>query len=164
VVWGEYDGALRQSILLAKHGGHDELLRPLGRRLAGLVAGQAWAPEVDAVLPVPSHTIHRIRRGWVMAEALGREVARALERPFVRGLARRGRDRQAGRSRAARRRLPGAAFEGSRRLGGRSVLLVDDVMTTGTTLRRAASAARSAGARVVRFAVLAAVPDPRRLA
>jgi predicted amidophosphoribosyltransferase len=44
-----------------------------------------------------------------------------------------------------------------------AVLLVDDVTTTGATLRRAAGALRTAGAAVVYAAVLARTPDSRRI-
>jgi predicted amidophosphoribosyltransferase len=163
VIWGEYDGTLRRALLALKHHGHDELARRLGQRLSSRVASSGLADGVDTVTAVPSHSIHRLRRGWSAAELLAREVARELELPFARLLRRHGTGRQAGRTRVQRRALDRRSFAARRVPRSRSVLLVDDVITTGTTLRRAVQALLAGGATTVACAALSLAPDPRRL-
>lgn len=163
VVWGEYDGTLRRALLAMKHHGHDELARQLGQRLTSRVASCGLADGINFVTAVPSHTVHRLRRGWSAADLLAREVARELELPFARLLRRRGVGRQAGRTRVQRRALGRGAFAVRRLPPSSSVLLVDDVVTTGSTLRRATQALLAGGADAVACAALSFAPDPRRL-
>ncbi len=155
-VWGVYDGTLRRALLALKHHGHDELARPLGQRLAAAVATAPWLGDLDAVAWVPTHPLHRIRRGWSTARLLAQETARALDLPTASLLIRRGLGRQATRSRAQRRALPARSFAARGRVAGRHILLVDDVMATGSTIRRACGALRAAGATEVHVSVLAA--------
>ena len=163
VLWGEYDGVLRLAVLALKHRGHDEIARPLGRRLAARIAVTQWFDEITTVTSVPSHDIRRFRRGSSAARLIGAEVARAVDRPFSRALRRHGLRRQAGRTRAQRRQLPRGSFSASRRVRGHRVLLIDDVCTTGTTLRRAADSLLSGGAEAVFCATIAHATDPRRM-
>lgn len=161
VIWGEYAGVLRTAVLVLKHGGRDELASGLGARLAARVAGEPWCGDLDTVSSIPSHPLHRLRRGWTAADLLGRAVARQLRRPWVPVLRRHGLRRQAGLTRPQRLRLPADAFACRRRVQEQSVLLVDDVSTTGATLRRAAATLLAAGARSVYCAAMAAAPDTR---
>lgn len=163
VVWGEYDGTLRRALLALKHHGHDELAQRLGQRLCARIASSNLASGIDVVTSVPSHTVHRLRRGWSAAELLARGVAHELELPLARLLRRRGAGRQAGRTRVQRKALHRTSFVVRRPLRSCSVLLVDDVITTGTTLRRATQALLAAGAEAVVCAALSLAPDPRRL-
>jgi ComF family protein len=162
VVWGEHDGVLRTAILALKHGGRDELAAPLARRLAASVAAESWAVEIDCVVPVPSHPWRRLKKPWAASELLAEEVSRVLEKPSARLLRRHGLGRQSGRSRARRLKLPKGSFSARAGVEGRTVLLIDDVTTTGTTLRRGTEALRRAGARAIYCAVCAHAPDPRR--
>lgn len=164
VVWGEHSGVLRRAVLALKHHRRDDIAGPLADRLAARVALDDGADPLDLVTAVPSHPLHRIRRGWAAAELVGRAVARRLELPYSKLLARHGARRQAGRTRAGRRELGRRTFTTRRQLDGVRVLLVDDVTTTGTTLRRATQALLGAGAKSVRCAVVSAAADPRRLA
>lgn len=161
--WGSYDGILRRAILALKHGGHDELARPLARRLSATLALAAWHDEITLVTAVPSHRLRRLRRGASAAGLLATEVAKILHRPRVQALRRHGWRRQAGRTRAQRTRLARGSFSVRGRLDGERVLLVDDVCTTGTTLRRTAESLISAGAEFVFCAAMAHAPDPRRV-
>jgi len=163
VLWGEYDGILRRAILALKHQGHDELARPLGRRLAARIGLAPWFDEITVVTAVPSRGLRRLRRGASAAGLVGAEVGRAMDRPSLRLLRRHGRGRQAGRTRVQRMQLPRGCFSARRPLAGRHVLLIDDVCTTGTTLRRAADTLLGAGAETVYCAAIAYATDSRRL-
>jgi predicted amidophosphoribosyltransferase len=59
--------------------------------------------------------------------------------------------------------LPRGTFSAKGRARGEHVLLVDDVCTTGTTLRRAAATLLSVGAEAVFCITAAHAPDPRRI-
>lgn len=163
VIWGEYDGALRSAVLALKGRGLDELAKPLGLRLAGRIAVEEWVDTVDLIVPVPSHPIRRLRNGWSAAACLARVVGRALGRPVDPLLRRHGLTRQTGRRRAERTRLPRRSFSCSPKVEGQRVLIVDDVLTTGTTLRRAAETVLRWGAEGAYCAAVAATPDPRRV-
>ena len=139
------------------------ILRVDGVPLAARVAAAPWVADLEVVTWVPSHPLRLMRRPWAAAELLAREVARALDLPARTLLARRGLGRQTGSSRARRLRLPRHAYRAGRPLQGFAVLLVDDVTTTGATVRRAAGALRAAGAGSVYSAVLAQALDPRRV-
>jgi predicted amidophosphoribosyltransferase len=162
VVWGEYHGPLRSSLLALKAGAHDELAVSLGRRLAARAALQPWVDAVDLVTAVPSHPLRRLSVGWPAAACLARVLSAELHRPLRPVLARHGRGRQTGRSRSERMRLPRRAFSDRGTVAGRRVLVVDDVTTTGTTLRRTAEVLLKAGADAVYCAVMAATPDAGR--
>jgi predicted amidophosphoribosyltransferase len=162
IIWGEHDGVLRTAILALKHGGRDDLARPLAQRLCATVAAQPWAREIDSVCAVPSHPLHRPRRPWTAAGLLANATGSLLDRRVIHPLRRCGLRRQTGRRRAARLALPLRSFQAVQTLRGRRLLLIDDVTTTGATLRTAAAALLDAGAESVCCAALARTPDPRR--
>jgi predicted amidophosphoribosyltransferase len=99
----------------------------------------------------------------VAAELIASSVARRLDRPVQPVLRRHGLERQTGKTRTRRQQLDRRSFSATTRSLGRHVLLVDDVTTTGTTIRLAAEALLRAGAEAVYGAVLAHTPDPRRM-
>lgn len=163
LLWGCYDGVLRRAILALKHGGHDELARPLGRRLSATLGLAPFHDAITLVAAVPSHGLRRLRRGVSAADLLAKEVSQNLRLRRAGVLRRHGLNRQAGRTRAQRLMLARGSFSARGRLHGHHVLLVDDVCTTGTTLRRAAETLLSAGAESVFSAAMAHAPDPRRV-
>jgi predicted amidophosphoribosyltransferase len=129
------------------------------RALLGRLAGASlpdWAAEVDQVTSVPSTPLQRLLRGFdFSAEAAGL-IAGRIGRPFAPLLAKAWRSgRQAARTESQRRRLSRRAIalrRGAAPSG--SILLVDDVWTTGTTLLRCAHALREGGAEEVRVLTL----------
>jgi predicted amidophosphoribosyltransferase len=162
-MWGVYDGVLRRAVLALKHGGHDELARDLGRRMAARLSLASWYDEIESVVVVPSHGLRELRRGWSAAGLLGLEVATAMGRPVVGALQRHGLRRQTGRTRAQRHQLPRGSFSARRPVRNQTLLIVDDVCTTGTTLRRAAETLVGAGAEAVYCTTLAHAPDARSI-
>jgi predicted amidophosphoribosyltransferase len=101
-----------------------------------------------AIVPVPPAPSRLRRRGFDPAGELAAALSERLDSPLESCLVRRGGRRQVGRRRAERLGQPPQIH--ARGTAPRSVLLVDDVLTTGSTLTACAKALRSAGsARVV---------------
>lgn len=175
-----YDGPMGAVVSALKY----RRLDYLGRHLADglLEAVRADRPVAtdagdelpwDLVAPVPLHWWRRLVRGFNQAERIARPLARALGLPYGDPLRRRLATRpQARLARSERLENPADAFAVGSRLGrlwplggaargveGLSVLLVDDVVTTGATLNAAAVALRRAGAVQVTAAAAARTPS-----
>jgi ComF family protein len=159
IALGPYEGSLRAVCLQLKHERNAWMAPGLGelwaesRRpaLAGLPA-DAW------IVPVPLHWWRHWRRGYNQAEALARALARRLELPVRRPLRRvKATEKLAELSPTERARALRRAFRARKdpSLDGRTILLVDDVLTTGATCGAAARALKQAGAARVVVAVMA---------
>jgi ComF family protein len=155
---GPHDGRLRELVLGMKYGGGPEVAALLGAVWAAAAADRLAAVGADVVVPVPLHWLRYWQRGYNQSAALAEAVADRLRLPCrPRWLTRiRHTPAQTGRTPAARRANVRGAFRAGRgaALGGRVVLLVDDVMTTGSTCSEAARALKQAGAARVVAAVL----------
>lgn len=141
----------------------DYLGSQLGRALAPLVLPmlQGLEPRPDVVVPIPLHPLRLLRRGYNQAALIARPLAVALGSP-VRQLLTRWRLTPAQSSLGSdqRRQNLRHAFSvwSKAQCRGRNVLLVDDVVTTGSTLRAAALCLRRAGARSVIAVTVARTP------
>ena len=165
VSFGAYDGALRKLIHLLKY----EQLRPaaniLGAKLAQAIAEPSFAGADPVLLiPVPLHRIKQQLRGFNQSELIARNAARLLDRDrfTVHGkILQRVRPTvsQSGLTRHQRRENVRGAFVVAEpdQLRDRTVVLIDDVYTTGTTLNECARVLRKAGAREVVVATVARV-------
>lgn len=148
-----------------KFQGRVELAAMLADRLATAVAQAADLPPAELVLPVPLSPRRLAERGYDQAWELARRVAQRLQLPAQARLLQRPvhTEAQSALDRAARQRNLRTAFMADPRrrglLQGRRVALVDDVMTTGATLREAAAVLLRAGASAVDVWVLARTPD-----
>jgi predicted amidophosphoribosyltransferase len=151
-----YEGALRELVAQSKYRGRHAALAWLGEQMA-----TAWtssgAGRPDVITWVPAAAARRRDRGIDHARVLARVVARHTGLRLVAALRRTDRGAQTERCLADRRRGPSVVAR--RPLAG-AVLLVDDVATTGATLRVCAGSLRAAGAGAV-FALTAARTPPR---
>jgi ComF family protein len=151
----EYGGPVADAIQRFKYDGRSEL----GAALGSVMADHArhWVGKVDAVVPVPLHWRRRRSRGYDQAALLARPLAKSLGIPaLLRGIRRmRNTPSQVDLPHAERQRNIAGAFAPWRLRGVGRVLLVDDVRTTGATLRSASEALRAGGVAEVRTFVLA---------
>lgn len=136
----EFDGPARDLVARIKYRNQRAALGWLASAMAELVDPN----EPDVVTWTPTTVERRRRRGFDHAELLARRVAHHLGVP-TRALLRPRRGPAATGLRAAERAAV-ASFEPTRRLDDRTVLVVDDVLTTGSTLIAAGRALRRAGA------------------
>jgi ComF family protein len=155
---GPYD-SVGGAVLKLKHHDGEGLAELLGKLWVGRDEQRFRSFGVDVVVPVPLHWFRRWRRGYNQSAALARALAVHLQIPCFPSWLRRLRNTpvQTTQTPAGRRENVRGAFRARRRarLNGKSVLLVDDVMTTGATANEAARALRAAGATRVTVAVLA---------
>ena len=152
-----WDEVVRRTIHGAKYRGCARAIH-----LLGAIAAERLAPELlrgpppAAVVPIPLGPSRRRRRGYNQAEVAARALAAAVGGVPVLGSLRRVRDTapQVGRDGAARRRNLVGAFAWSGPPPGGAVWLVDDVVTTGTTLDAAVEALQRAGTRRIEVVAL----------
>jgi ComF family protein len=156
-----YGGAARKVVLALKHGDRLDVVPPLAAWMAS--AGRELLAGAEVIAPVPLHWRRLLKRRYNQSAELARRLGRIAGRPVVADLLhrRRATTPQEGMSRPERVANQAAAFAVNPRraaaLAGRSVLLVDDVLTTGATLSACADCIRQGGAARVDVLVLARV-------
>ena len=145
-----FAGSVRAALHQLKYAGERRLARPLGEAVA-----RRWArvgQGATMIVPVPVHARRERQRGYDQAALIAEAAAGALGLPCVRALERTratvaqfelGRDERASNVTGAFRVRQGPS------LAGHWVLLVDDVVTTGSTLAACATALEDAGALAV---------------
>lgn len=155
--FGRYEGRLRDAVHALKYRGRLALAEPLGRGLAEVVAADPVLSSADAAVPVPLHPRRHARRGFNQAEELARYLGRPVRTALVRV---RDTPSQTELDEDERRRNVRGAFAVRGSVRGLRVVLVDDVVTTGSTLAECAAVLRAAGAaHVGAVAVAMALPE-----
>lgn len=145
-----YEGSVRYALHVFKFGGRRELAYPLGEVMAALVADLYPVRELAAVAPVPLHPERARERRFDQAELLAGVISSCLRVPLAADALRRIRETPSQATLGREERLanlrgafaPGGDAPGLR---GKKVLLVDDVYTTGATVKECCNALKAAG-------------------
>ena len=156
-----YGGSIRQLILAMKFEGQRGLRFPFAEAMADSVR-MLEGEEIDVVCDVPLSRQRQRKRGFNQSEDLARAVAEAINRDYV-TLLRKPVDNLSQHSLSAterRKNVQGVyAVAEEEKIRGRTILLCDDVMTTGSTLNECAEVLWEAGAREV-YCVSASATAP----
>ncbi len=157
------DGVARQALLLFKQGGKISVGRHLGSFMADAASSLLDLPRYDCAIPVPLHRRRERERGFNQALILARALGKRYNVPVLPRVLRRVRatDFQAAMTgRRAREANIRGAFTVVRpqEIREKRVLLVDDILTTGATVRACSRVLRRAGAKEVAVYVCARVP------
>ena len=157
-----YDELPRSIALKLKYGRKVALARTMARYMAPLKG--EW-PADALVVPVPLHRWRLWSRGFNQSALVARELARIWGLPADPTVLRRVKRTQPlkGLNHLQRRKAVAGAFKASAKLGGRTVVLIDDVLTSGSTAEACARALRRAGAGPVELICWARVVRPSQL-
>ncbi|HSD65146.1 MAG TPA: ComF family protein [Vicinamibacteria bacterium] len=158
---GPYEGSLRVVLHALKYGGRRRAAGRLAEALLEEPAVRALVATGDVLVPVPLHPRRLRERGFNQSALLAREIARRAGKAACPDALVRRVDTapQAGLSAAQRRRNVRHAFAVRRKasVARRTVILVDDVLTTGATALACARQLEEAGAHEVRLLTVARV-------
>lgn len=155
--YGSYEGPLQKLIQLFKYGKIESLATPLSRLL---LQSLPFGEDFDLIMAMPMHWRKRWERGFNQAELLAEPVARRYGLKLSHELRRvRYIQAQAGlKEKERRENLKGSLrVQHPAAVCGKRVLIIDDVFTTGASLRAAAEALKSCGAAHVTALTLARV-------
>ncbi len=156
---GVYEGAIRDAVIRCKYLGHEPLLMAIADLIWEYTGTELQAEGVNLVVTIPQHWRQRIfsrhHAPEILAEVWGRRLQVPVGLPILAKV--RTTRKQARLNRAERHKNQHGVFRVTRpaTVQGQTVLLVDDVLTTGATAHSAARALRSAGAKQVVVAVIA---------
>lgn len=153
---GLYQGGIKDAVQRLKYRDQLILAAPLGRLLGTSLAAEASRFAAHCVVPVPLHPERLRQRGYNQALEIARPLARQLGVPLDVTLLQRIRRTppQQGLTAAERRRNVRNAFALTATTLPANILLVDDVMTTGATVRECSQTLLAGGAREIQVAVV----------
>ncbi len=160
-----YDDVSRIPILGLKRAGRRDGLKVMANWM--VTAGRESLAEADLIVPVPLHYFRLIKRGYNqsgwLASAVGEQAGCPVSHTVLNRV--RATPSQAGLNAKARYKNVRGAFavsgRAAKKVTGKQVVLVDDVLTTGATLKAASRALLKAGAKRVDVLVLARVVKPQ---
>jgi len=154
-----YEGAAREVVHRLKYGRDLRAAAWMSREMSECVQQPDWFDRIDAVVPVPLHWTRRLSRRFNQSDLLAQEISRACAKPVLAHVLRRIRrtESQALLTGAKREENVRGGFRAVRpkRISGKGILLVDDVMSTCATAAECSRALVRAGARRVYVIVFA---------
>ena len=153
-----YEDSMERAIHAMKFFGRPRIARTLAFLLWEELMRQPLVPDFDLIVPVPMHRRKRMSRGYNQSERIGQALGEIMDIPVKNALAKTRHTKPQSLSSREERLINlenSISVPDPSAVSGRSILLVDDVVTTGATLGTCAQALRDAGASWVFAAVIA---------
>jgi ComF family protein len=148
-----YKEKARDLILKFKYSGKMFLAKDFGAQMADKFKQLPFYDKIDCIVPVPLNIVRRIKRGYNQAELLSREISKLTQKPVIRrSLYRKKMTKpQFKLSKEERiKNIKGSFFvKNKERIRNKTILLIDDIITTGATVSACAAALKKSGAKKV---------------
>lgn len=150
--YGIYEGTLKEAIHLLKFNGVKRLSKPLS-----LLLPELSIPEANGIVPVPLNNKRLKQREFNQTASISRHLSRELKIPLMLYVLKKTKNTHPQTDVTGKERLKNLrnAFTASEAINGLGLLLVDDVITTGATVRECAKTLIGAGAKSVTVVALA---------
>lgn len=152
-------GRVQKLLHQLKYNGRQEVGEILGRLFGAELRKAGLSEQIDLIIPVPLHESRLRQRGYNQSECIARGLSEVLQSPWSGDLLRKhhATDTQTRKSRLERFRDTDALFHvtAGEQVAGRRIALIDDVVTTGSTLEACAQALLASGCREVHVWALA---------
>lgn len=149
-----YDRVMRESIARYKYGNRKEYAAFYAEEILRKCAGEMRFWNAEVLIPIPLHRSRRRKRGYNQAELLARELSKRCGIPTDAKILFRTKKTKAQKNLDGKERLSnlrGAFSVGKKHVPYRTVILVDDIYTTGSTVDEAARVLRENGVQTVYF-------------
>ncbi len=157
-----YEQDLMTAVQAIKYGGKSYIVKSMGPLLADFAKERITSMEDMIIMPVPLHKKKLRQRGFNQSALMVKEISPVLdiEADYFSLIRIRDTETQAGLNLEQRRKNVKGAFDlrGERNLKGKTVILVDDVATTGNTINECAKVLKKAGCEKVMGLTLARTP------
>ena len=142
-----YAGQMRQNLLQLKYHGQRRLAKPLGQEIARAWQHTGW--PADVIIPVPLHAEKMKQRGYNQCDLLSKACGEVLNLPVLSNVLQRVKATEVQNKLNAEERKSNvesafACEDGIEQLAGKNIILLDDIITTGSTMRACAVALQSA--------------------
>ncbi len=154
----QYNSMLRKMIFDLKYSRKTYLALPLAKIMAQMLIQKINVDEIDMIIPVPLNDKRKKERGFNQMDLVGEQLSLILNIPCQSNALKRIKNTKAlnGLGREDRIDMISGAFKsGDVNVFGAKVLLIDDIFTTGSTLRECAAILKAAGAIAIFVGVLA---------
>lgn len=150
--YGLYEGALKEAIHQLKFNKVKRLSKPLS-----LLLSELQIPNADGIVPVPLHNKRLKQREFNQTAIIGRYLSKRLGMPLLLDVLKKIRETspQTELSSEERSKNVKNAFSASEKVKGLDIILLDDVVTTGATVKECSAALIKAGAKSVTVLALA---------
>lgn len=140
-----FEGKAKKLVYRLKYGGEKHLAKVMAQYLADEYYKNVW--HVDFVSYVPMHEKRQKARGYNQAQLIANELGKIINKPLVNTLTRiKFSDNFARMNRKERMREAEESFDANSKFKNKSILLVDDVFTTGATSSACAKELLNSGA------------------
>jgi ComF family protein len=153
-------GKVQRIIHSLKYKGNQDIGKKLGSYFGAELNEAQWNKAIDLIVPVPLHPKRQKERGYNQCTAFGEAIAERMNIRFSEEVLKRGKETQTQTRKTRMERFENMQdiffVENPDILKGKSVAIVDDVITTGATLMSCAEVLLQNGAKEVSFIALAA--------